>query len=58
MAASPLVEPIGGRYFEDVNQAPVVPSRPTEFGVPGVAAYALDPATSERRWDLATSIVR
>jgi NAD(P)-dependent dehydrogenase (short-subunit alcohol dehydrogenase family) len=58
LAASPLVEDIGGRYFEDVNQAPRVTSRPTEPGVPAVAAYALDPANAERLWDFATSIVR
>lgn len=58
LAASPLADGIGGRYFEDVNEAPRVTSRPTEFGVPGVAAYALDPANAERLWDLGTAILR
>ncbi|MDX2644540.1 SDR family NAD(P)-dependent oxidoreductase [Streptomyces sp. PA03-1a] len=58
LAASPLVEGVGGRYFEDVNEAPVVDGRPTQLGVPGVARYALDPANAERLWELAGDIVR
>ncbi|MFF7598584.1 SDR family NAD(P)-dependent oxidoreductase [Streptomyces mirabilis] len=58
LAASPLVEGIGGRYFEDVNEAPLVHARPTRLGVPGVAPYALDPANAERLWELASDIVR
>ncbi|MEV4175441.1 SDR family NAD(P)-dependent oxidoreductase [Nonomuraea sp. NPDC049709] len=58
LAASPLVEGIGGRYFEDVNEAPQVTSRPTQPGVPGVAPYALDAANAERLWDLGTTILR
>ena len=42
LAASPLVEGVGGRYFEDCNEAPVVERRP-ESGIGGVAAYAVDP---------------
>lgn len=57
LAASPLVEGIGGRYFEDVNEAPQVTARPTELGVPGVAAYALDAANAERLWNLSTTIL-
>ncbi|MFJ9543849.1 SDR family NAD(P)-dependent oxidoreductase [Streptomyces sp. NPDC101225] len=58
LAASPLVEGIGGRYFEDVGEAPRVTSRPTEFGVPGVAPYALNAANAERLWDVGTTILR
>ncbi|MFD4548611.1 SDR family NAD(P)-dependent oxidoreductase [Streptomyces sp. NPDC058466] len=58
LAASPLVEGVGGRYFEDVNEAPQVTSRPTQLGVPGVAAYALDAANAERLWDRGTTILR
>jgi NAD(P)-dependent dehydrogenase (short-subunit alcohol dehydrogenase family) len=58
LAASPLIEGVGGRYFEDVNEAPVVHARPTEFGVPGVAPYALNPENAQRLWDLASDIVR
>lgn len=52
------MEGIGGRYFEDVNEAPVVRSRPSRLGVPGVAGYALDPGNAERLWELAGAIVR
>ncbi|GGT01257.1 SDR family NAD(P)-dependent oxidoreductase [Streptomyces chromofuscus] len=58
LAASPLAEGIGGRYFEDVNEAPQVISRPTDFGVPAVATYALDAANAERLWDLGLDILR
>lgn len=48
-AVSPLVEGIGGRYFEDCNEAAVdVATPPTT----GVAAYAVDPASADRLWQL------
>ncbi|MCU1362503.1 MAG: short-chain dehydrogenase/reductase [Acidimicrobiaceae bacterium] len=49
LAASPLVAGVGGRYFEDCNEAPVV----SEYGLygGGVAPYALDPESAERLWD-------
>ena len=56
LAASPLVEGIGGRYFEDCNEAPVVEKRP-EAGMGGVAPYALDPANAERLWDVSLELV-
>jgi NAD(P)-dependent dehydrogenase (short-subunit alcohol dehydrogenase family) len=57
LAASPLVDEIGGRYFEDVNEAPQVTARPTELGVPGVAPYALDAANAERLWETSVAIL-
>lgn len=51
LAASPLLQAIGGRYFEDCNEAPVVDRRSDDFS--GVAPYALDPANARRLWDLA-----
>jgi NAD(P)-dependent dehydrogenase (short-subunit alcohol dehydrogenase family) len=46
LAASPLVDGVSGRYFEDVNEA-----EPTQPGTRyGVAAYALDPEAAERLW--------
>ena len=50
-AASPLLERVGGRYFEDCNEAPVVERR-GEPGRGGVAPYALDPANAERLWEV------
>jgi NAD(P)-dependent dehydrogenase (short-subunit alcohol dehydrogenase family) len=49
LAASPLVAGVGGRYFEDCNEAPVKHERPTDYR--GVAAYALDPVLAERLWE-------
>ena len=47
LATSPLVEGIGGRYFEDCNEAlPHVPGTRT-----GVAPHALDAEAAERLWD-------
>lgn len=51
LAASPTVEGIGGRYFEDCNEARVVDRRGAP-GSGGVAPYALDPANAERLWDV------
>jgi NAD(P)-dependent dehydrogenase (short-subunit alcohol dehydrogenase family) len=51
LAASPLLQGIGGRYFEDCNEARVVTSRPTDFSG-GVPPYALDPGNATRLWHL------
>jgi len=56
LAASPLLEGVGGRYFEDCNEAPVVDKRP-EMGAGGVARYALDPANAERLWDVSQVLI-
>jgi NAD(P)-dependent dehydrogenase (short-subunit alcohol dehydrogenase family) len=48
LAASPLLDGIGGRYFEDCNEAA---DNPTD-GRHGVAAYALDPQTASRLWQV------
>jgi NAD(P)-dependent dehydrogenase (short-subunit alcohol dehydrogenase family) len=53
LAASPLVEGVTGKYFEDCQEAdPFVP------GVRrGVAAYALDPAKAARLWQLSLDLL-
>jgi NAD(P)-dependent dehydrogenase (short-subunit alcohol dehydrogenase family) len=56
LAASPLLNGIGGRYFEDCNEAPIVRKRPVDFGG-GVAPYALDPANAERLWSIALKLI-
>ncbi|MEV0672664.1 SDR family NAD(P)-dependent oxidoreductase [Mycobacterium sp. NPDC050441] len=48
LAASPLVEGVGGRYFEDCNEAPMVTERPDDYT--GVAPYALDPDNAAKLW--------
>jgi hypothetical protein len=46
VATSPLLDGVGGRYFEDCNEAVVGQLS----GRHGVAAYALDPEAAERLW--------
>ena len=48
LAASPLLDGVGGRYFEDCNEAG--PNQPGSRR--GVAAYALDPAAAARLWQV------
>ncbi len=48
LAGSPLLEEIGGKYFEDCNEVPVVTQRPRDFNG-GVAPYALDPDNAQRQ---------
>ena len=55
LATSPLLEGIGGKYFEDCNEAAVVARRPADFS--GVAPYALDASNAERLWTMAESFV-
>jgi NAD(P)-dependent dehydrogenase (short-subunit alcohol dehydrogenase family) len=56
LAASALAEGIGGRYFEDVNEADIRMESPGMFGT-GVADYALEPRYAELLWDVATEMV-
>jgi NAD(P)-dependent dehydrogenase (short-subunit alcohol dehydrogenase family) len=55
LATSPQLEGIGGRYFEDCNEAEVVDRRGA--GISGVAQYALDPVNAERLWDLSLELI-
>jgi NAD(P)-dependent dehydrogenase (short-subunit alcohol dehydrogenase family) len=55
LAASPTVEGVSGRYFEDCNEARVVDRR-GQPGSGGVARYALDPSNAERLWELSLKI--
>jgi NAD(P)-dependent dehydrogenase (short-subunit alcohol dehydrogenase family) len=49
LAASPLLDGVTGRYFEDNQQAPVTQDGSGE----GVAAHAIDPDNAARLWKLA-----
>ena len=52
VATSPLLEGVGGRYFEDCHEAVVLdPGAPDTSGS-GVAAYALDPEAAARLWQV------
>jgi NAD(P)-dependent dehydrogenase (short-subunit alcohol dehydrogenase family) len=55
LAASPLLDGISGRYFEDANEASVVTAR-GGLGGRGVAGYALDPGNAERLWDVSLEL--
>jgi len=55
-AASPLLDGITGRYFEDCNQAPLVTGAPEGTGG-GVAPYALDPVNAERLWEVSRVLI-
>jgi hypothetical protein len=56
LATSPQLEGVGGRYFEDCNEAPVIHRR-GEAGLGGVAPYALDPANAERLWEVSLELI-
>jgi NAD(P)-dependent dehydrogenase (short-subunit alcohol dehydrogenase family) len=56
LATSPQLEGIGGRYFEDCNEARVVQRR-EGAGIGGVAPYALDPDNAERLWDVSLELI-
>jgi NAD(P)-dependent dehydrogenase (short-subunit alcohol dehydrogenase family) len=57
LATSPQLEGVGGRYFEDCNEAALVSERPAR-GRGGVAAYALDPDNAERLWAVSQALLR
>ena len=54
LAASPQVAGIGGRYFEDCNEAEVVDQLQ---GIHGVMRHALDPDDARRLWDVSERLV-
>ncbi|MGW3565490.1 SDR family NAD(P)-dependent oxidoreductase [Streptomyces sp. NPDC000941] len=53
LAASPLVEGVSGRYFEDCDEA----ERHQPGIRRGVAAYALDPARAARLWQVSLDML-
>ncbi len=54
LAASPLVEGVTGKYFEDCQEAaPFVPGGPRR----GVADFALDPGQAARLWELSEKLL-
>ncbi|HWE65669.1 MAG TPA: SDR family NAD(P)-dependent oxidoreductase [Acidimicrobiales bacterium] len=57
VATSALVAGIGGRYFEDCNEAVVLDPDAVATSGFGVAPYALDPDAARRLWDLSLELV-
>ncbi|MDX6404158.1 MAG: hypothetical protein QOH70_1613 [Blastocatellia bacterium] len=57
VATSPLLDGIGGRYFEDCNEARVLDPGAQDTTISGVAAYALDPANAKRLWELSLALL-
>jgi NAD(P)-dependent dehydrogenase (short-subunit alcohol dehydrogenase family) len=55
LAASPLLDGVGGRYFEACNEAVRVARRTDDER--GVAPYALDPENADRLWDMSTDML-
>jgi NAD(P)-dependent dehydrogenase (short-subunit alcohol dehydrogenase family) len=55
LATSPLLNGIGGRYFEDCNEALVVDD--SSGWIEGVAPWALDPANAERLWEVSAGML-
>src|SRR6201992_1359373 len=56
LAASPDVEGVTGRYYEDCAEAPVVHEREGHAG--GVAPYVLDPDNADRLWQISEELTR
>ena len=55
VATSPLLDGIGGRYFEDCNEAVPYAGGPEPVGV---AAYALDHDAAQRLWEISLHAIR
>ncbi|GAA1282981.1 oxidoreductase [Planotetraspora silvatica] len=56
LAASPHVQGVTGRYFEDCNEAAVI-TEPGD-GMRGVAPYALDGCAADRLWEETVRLLR
>jgi NAD(P)-dependent dehydrogenase (short-subunit alcohol dehydrogenase family) len=59
VATASVLDGIGGRYFNDNQEATVVDYRPATFAelVGGVATYSLDEGNADRLWNLTTPML-
>jgi hypothetical protein len=55
LAASPLLDGVGGRYFVDCNETEAVDRRTGTLH--GVARYAIDPTNAQRLWALSEALL-
>jgi len=58
LAASPLVEGVRGRYFENNNEAEVVPVVGMQAREHGVRPHAIDAAEAARLWDVSLEMLK
>ncbi len=56
LATYPELDGVGGRYFEDCNEAEVIQRREPHT-IAGVAPYALDPDNAEQLWDVSLELI-
>jgi NAD(P)-dependent dehydrogenase (short-subunit alcohol dehydrogenase family) len=57
VATSRQLEGVGGRYFEDCNEAELLPADFSPEAASGVAPYALDAENAVRLWDLSERLL-
>jgi NAD(P)-dependent dehydrogenase (short-subunit alcohol dehydrogenase family) len=59
LAASPLLQGVGGRYFADCNEARPLLQRSTEayLDLDAVASYAIDPEAASHLWDVSLRLL-
>ena len=57
IATSHQLDGIGGRYFEDCNQARPLPADFSPETASGVAPYALDPENATRLWEISEHLI-
>jgi NAD(P)-dependent dehydrogenase (short-subunit alcohol dehydrogenase family) len=57
VATSPILNGIGGRYFEDCQEAAVVTTEVGHATQKGVAAYALNPQVAARLWQVSLDLL-
>ncbi len=56
LTASPLLDGVSGRYFEDQQESAVVDGGPGVMA--GVARWSVDPAAADRLWDYALAFIQ
>jgi NAD(P)-dependent dehydrogenase (short-subunit alcohol dehydrogenase family) len=56
LATSPMLEGVGGCYFEDCHEAETLEERPELYGG-GVAPWALSQENADRLWELGTNLL-
>jgi NAD(P)-dependent dehydrogenase (short-subunit alcohol dehydrogenase family) len=57
LAVSPLLDGVGGRYFEDCNESGIIDPAEGISAQHGVAAWAVDPADAARLWDVSIALL-